>query len=87
MNHVEHLQVIEAGEHWECRSKGVIDLQINWVPGHCNFGPNEWANEEVKLAIQGSSSNTRFLPQLLHKKLPFRISALHQENAEKLKKR
>ena len=23
------------------RSRGVLDLRINWVPGHENFAPNE----------------------------------------------
>ena len=62
-------------------------MQLHWVPGHCDFEPNERADEEAKLAAQGTSSDARFLPQLLHKKLPLSISALRQENNKKLKKR
>lgn len=64
----------------------MIDLQVHWVPGHCDFGPNEWADEKVKLATQGSSSDTRSLPSLLRKKLPLSVSTLRQENSEKLKR-
>ena len=37
--------------------------------------------------MQGSSSDARFLPQRLRKKLPLSISALHQENNDRLKRR
>ena len=87
INHNEHIQTIGAGDQWKGDSMGVIDLQIHWVPGHCDFVPNERADEEAKLAIQGSSSDAIFLPPLLHKKLPLSISTLHQENSVKLKKR
>jgi ribonuclease HI len=87
INHIERLQTIEAGEQWKGNSKGVINLQIHWVPGHCDFGPNERADKEVKLAAQGSSSDARFLPPPLHKKLLLSIYALQQENSDKLKKR
>ena len=57
------------------------------MPGHCDFGPNKRADEEAKQATQGSSSDARFLPRMLRKKLPLSVSALHQENNEKLKKK
>ena len=57
------------------------------MPGHCDFGPNKRADEEAKQATQGSSSDARFLPRLLRKKLPLSVCTLHQENNEKLKKR
>ena len=87
INCEECIQTIGAGDQWKGDSRGVIDLQIHWVPGHCDFAPNKHADEEVKLAAQGSLSDTRFLPPLLYKKLPLSISALHQENSVKLKKR
>ena len=55
--------------------------------GHCNFTPNECADKEAKLAVQGTSIKARFLPLLLCKKLPLSISMLCQENTKKLKKR
>ena len=87
INSDERRQAIADGVLWKGRSRGVVDLQLHWVPGHCNFEPNERADEEAKLAAQGSSSDARFLPPILCKKLPLSISALHQENNEKLKKR
>ena len=87
INSDERRQAIADGVQWKGRSRGVVDLQLHWVPGHCDFEPNERADDEAKLAAQGSSSNARFLPPLLRKKLPLSISALHQENNEKLKKR
>ena len=87
INRVKRNQALIAGEEWKGDTRGVIDLQVHWVLGHCNFGPNERADEEAKLAAQGSSSEARFLPPLLHKKLPLSISALRQKNSKKLKKR
>ena len=87
INCEERVQAINAGDQWKGDSRGVINLQIHWVPGHCDFAPNERADEEAKLAAQGSSSDSRFLPPLLRKKLPLSISALRQENSVKLKKR
>ena len=87
INHLERLQTIKAGEQWKGNSKGVINLQIHWVPGHCDFGPNERADEEAKLPAQESSSKAKFLPPLLRKKLPLSISALRQDNLSKLKRR
>ena len=81
-----HLAIAD-GDRWKGKTRGIIDLQLHWVPGHCGFGPNERADEEAKLAVQGHSSDARFLPRLFRKKLPRSISTLHQENNDKLKKR
>ena len=56
--------------------KGVIDLQVHWVPGHSEFVPNEKADDEAKKAAQGNSSNAKSLPKFLCKHLPLSISAL-----------
>ena len=87
INSSEHHQTLVEDNQWKGKTKGVIDLQLHWVPGHCDFEPNEQADKEAKLAAQGSSSNARFLPQLLCKKLPLSISTLHKENNKKLKRR
>jgi ribonuclease HI len=87
INGDERRQILAKGGRWKGKTKDVIDLQIHWVPGHCDFEPNECANEEAKSAAQGSSSDPRFLPHLLCKKLPLSISALRQENSNKLKRR
>jgi hypothetical protein len=63
-----------------------VDLQIHWVPGHCDFGPNEQANVEAKKAAEGNSSDASLLPSFLWKCLPLSISALRQNNISKLKK-
>lgn len=81
-----HQLALVDGIWWKGKTRGIVDLQLHWVPGHCNFGPNERADEEAKLAAQGSVSDARFLPQLLCKKLPLSLSMLCQENNEKLKK-
>ena len=87
INRAEHQRQINASKTWSGRHKGIVDLQVHWVPGHCDFGPNEQADKEAKFVVQGASSKARFLPQLLHKRLPLSISALHQSFADKLKKR
>jgi hypothetical protein len=87
INSEERLLAIQAGEVWTGRKRGVIDLQIHWVPGHCDFEPNERADEEAKKAAQGDSSITKSLPPLLRKRLPLSIPALRQNHNAKLTKR
>ena len=87
INRVEHQQIMNTGEQWKGRKKGVIDLQLYWVPGHCDFEPNEHADEEAKLEAQGQSSNTKSLPTLRCKHLLLSISALWQSHAATLKNR
>ena len=65
INRVECTQAQTTGELWKGDTRGMIDLQVHWVPGHCDFGSNKQADEEAKLAAQGSSSDIRFLPLLL----------------------
>jgi len=86
-NRVEQAAVIQSGRVWTGRMKGVFDLQLHWVPGHCDFKPNEMADEEAKKAAQGSSSDAKLLPSFLHKHIPLSMSALRQGNINKLKKR
>ena len=86
INNVERQQTLAEGALWKGKTKGIVDLQLHWVPGHCDLEPNERADEEAKLATQGTSSDARFLPWLLCKKLLLSISALRQENNKKLKK-
>jgi ribonuclease HI len=81
INSDERRQALAEGSHWKSNTKGVINLQLHWVLGHCDFEPNECTDEEAKLAMEG-----KILPQLPHKKLPLSISTLHQENIEKLKR-
>jgi ribonuclease HI len=87
INRDDRIRTLEAGDNWEGRKRGVIDLQIHWVPGHHDFEPNEKADEEAKKAAKGDSSDVKMLPPLLRKRLPLSISALRQENMAKLSKR
>ena len=87
INCMERTQAIEAGDEWVGRKRGVINLQVHWVPGHRDFEPNERADEEAKKAAQGESSDARLLPSFLRKRLPLSLSALRQENSSKLSKR
>jgi ribonuclease HI len=84
-NRVERAAVIRSGGVWTGRTKGVFDLQLHWVPGHCDFEPNEMADEEAKKAAQGSSSDAKLLPSFLRKHIPLSVSALRQGNINKLK--
>jgi ribonuclease HI len=86
INSEERLLATQAGEVWTGRKWGVIDLQIHWVPGHCDFEPNERTDEEAKKVAQGDSSITKSLPPLLHKHLPLSIPTLHQNHNVKLAK-
>ena len=68
------------------RRKGIVDLQLIWVPGHHDFAPNDRADEEAKKAAQGDSSDLRQLPPFLRKRIPHSISAVHQGFATQLQK-
>ena len=77
----------QKGIDWKARDRNVVDLQLHWTPGHLDFQPNERADEEAKLAAQGSSSNVNDLPVYLrHKPLPLSVSALRQEHTTLLQK-
>jgi hypothetical protein len=41
INRDDRTQAINAGDDWVGRKRRAIDLQIHWVPGHCDFEPNE----------------------------------------------
>ncbi|KIM83300.1 hypothetical protein PILCRDRAFT_88152 [Piloderma croceum F 1598] len=78
---------MRKGTKWKGQKRGVVDVQLHWIPAHLGFGPNERADEEAKLAAQGNSSNPKDLPVFLrHKPLPSSISALRQENLTALHK-
>ncbi|KZP06928.1 hypothetical protein FIBSPDRAFT_685533, partial [Athelia psychrophila] len=65
---------------WKARRRGVIDLQLHWVPGHKDFEPNERADREAKKAAQKLTSQAKDLPAYLRKKaLPASVAALRQE--------
>jgi hypothetical protein len=84
---IEQEVALAAGEEWKNRSKGIVDLQIHWVPSHSDFAPNEKADEEAKKAAQGDSSDAKSLPKFLRKHLLLSVSVLHQEHFGKIKKR
>ena len=67
-NRADRNQALKAGTSWVGRKRGVIDLQVHWVPGHRDFEPNERADEEAKKAVKGDASNAKSLPSLLCKR-------------------
>ena len=87
INRVECQHLINACKNWVGKRRGIVDLQVHWVPGHKDFASNEWADREAKSAAQGHSSDTKFLPPLLRKCLPLSISALWQSHSDMLKSR
>ena len=87
VNRQERMQRIREGRRWIGWKKGVIDLQLLWVPGHHEFAPNEKADEEAKKAAQGDSSDPKKLPPLLRKRIPHSIMAVHQSFTSQLQKR
>ena len=48
INSNERHQTLADGHLWKGKNKGIVNLQLHWVPGYCDFGPNERANEEAK---------------------------------------
>lgn len=75
------------GELWKAKKRDVIDLRIEWVPGHVDFEPNETADKEAKKAAQGKTSRQNKLPDFLRgKALPASVAALRQQNMAALQK-
>jgi ribonuclease HI len=85
-NRTERREAIANGLAWEGRKSGVIDLQLHWVPGHCDYARNERADKEAKKAAQGLSSDAKCLPSFLRKPLPASISALRQDHLQSIRK-
>jgi ribonuclease HI len=74
INQEARARAIEAGDECGGRKRGVVDLQIHWVPGHLDFEPNEHADEKAKKVALRDSSDTKFLPAFLQKCLPSKQS-------------
>ena len=75
------------GERLTTRNKGVIDLRVQWVPGHKNFKHNEKADKYAKKATKRNSSPGKELPKLLRKPLPPSISMICQDLKTKIQQR
>jgi ribonuclease HI len=86
INNLERREALNEGRIWKGRKKGVIDLQLHWVPGHCDYARNEKADEEAKKAAKGLSSEAKLLPPFMRKGLPASISALRQSFSSGLHK-
>ena len=87
INRVERQRLINAGQSWVGKCRGIVDLQVHWVPGHKDLALNKRADEEAKSVAQGHSSDAKFLPPLLRKHLPLSVSALRQSHSDMLKNR
>ena len=85
---LQHKDLLRWDQQWnqQCiaKSKGIVDLQIHWVPGHLDFAPNNKADELAKEAATGSLSPPKDLPALLRKPLPASLSTLCQESKSKI---
>ena len=67
INSMERAAVLAGRNAWRSKLRGVVDLQIHWVPGHSEFALNEKADEEAKKVAQGNSSDNKSLPKFLRK--------------------
>ena len=76
LNRQEHAQASRECGTWNGHKKGVVDLQLLWVPGHHDFVPNKRADEQAKKAAQDNSSAPKHLPPFLQKQIPHNISAI-----------
>ena len=60
-------------------SHGIIDLKLQWVPGHVDFPPKKKADANVKRAARGNQSSDNLLPKILRKPLPSSILVIQQK--------
>ena len=73
-------------ETWKSSTCDVIDIRLQWVPGHMDFAPNKKADKEAKHAAQGLSSPSRELLKYLWKQPPVSVPALQQQLNAKLQR-
>ena len=66
---------------------GVVDLRLQWIPGHVDFTLNEKADAEAKRAARGQPSTSTSLPKLLRKSLLHSILALHQNQKAEIQRK
>ena len=67
------------GNQLIARTKGVVNLRVQWILGHKDFTLNEKADELAKQAAKGESSPGLDLPKVLRQSLPLSLSAIKQE--------
>ena len=67
-------------------NRGVINLNIQWVPGHMDFALNDKADQHTKEAAKGLLSPSSELLKSLRKPLPVSVSTLWQELKSKIQK-
>ena len=60
-------------------------LRLRWTAGHVKIEGNELADEEAKLAAEGTTFDATLLPRLLKKRLKHNKSAAKQAHKAKLK--
>ena len=77
-NAIEHRRAKQSQNPIIARTHRVVDLKIQWVPGHIDFIPNKKADTNAKRAAKGDSSSVNLLPKPLRKTLPYSISIIHQ---------
>ena len=70
INRAEHQNLIAAGKAWTAHCRSIVHPQVHWALGHCDFEPNEQADEEAKPVAQGNSSKAKFLPPCSVKSFP-----------------
>lgn len=68
-------------------TEGVIDLRVQWIPGHKDFALNKKANKLAKKAMKGESNSNTNLPKLLRQPLPFSMAAIKQYLRNKVQNR
>ena len=77
----------QAGNCLIAKTCGIVNIRLQWVPGHIDFTPNKKADAEAKWATSGQSNTNALLPKSLRKSLPHSISALWQYQKAKVQKR
>jgi ribonuclease HI len=59
INREDRARKIENEQEWSGQKHRVINLQVHWVPGHCNFEPNKRVDKGAKKAATGDSSKAK----------------------------
>ena len=79
LNAADFHKAKHQGNQLMVRTKGVINLRVQWIPGHKNFALNKKADELAKGTAKGESSPNISLSKLLRHSFPIGMAAIKQD--------
>ena len=88
LQNVEEFHLVNRqGRQLLAHHRDIVDLRIQWIPGHKDFKPNEKADKHTKCATKGESSQLNELPKPLRHPLLASLGVTKQTLKDNILKR